>query len=140
MQRIEQTQQQTDERVDALETAASGLEHRCAKLEKSHTELTEKYRMAQKATIEREDVESDKFDRPVNLEVIRASARKTVSLAAVQSALEAQPVGSILQVGLPVDQSQVYVSLLGAGAGLGALGAGAGPSLHGHLLPWQGMR
>jgi hypothetical protein len=43
---------------------------------------------------------------------------------AVQSALEPQPEGSILQTGLAAEKSQVYLSPLGAG-----LGPGAGPAL-----------
>ena len=85
--KLEHTAMQHEERIGATEDRQRLLEKRQDDLAREHKSLAEQLSIAKKQTFERADVESDNFDRPPNLEIIRITAKKALTTEAVKNSL-----------------------------------------------------
>ena len=82
--KLERTAKQHEERIGATEDRQRLLEKRQDDFAREHKSLAEQLSIAKTQIIERADVESDNFDRPPNLQMIRITAKKALTIEAGQ--------------------------------------------------------
>ena len=87
IEKVQKQQNQLAEKVDGLEQDHLGLAAQVGELQAIQTKMADEFRLARRESIEREEVASDRFDRPASQEFIRISSRKVVSVEAVSGAL-----------------------------------------------------
>jgi len=86
--KVVQDVKRVDARVDTLESSHNALGSKVETLEKNIETMQKQLVMAEQQAVSRDQIESDKFDRPPNNEVLRISSRKFVSKPAVEAAIE----------------------------------------------------
>ena len=87
---VARSDQRYQEQLDInanVQTQLAQSSKRLEDLEGRQTKLEAALGIANQASVSREDVASLKFDRPPNLEILRVSAKKTVTQTAVEEAL-----------------------------------------------------
>ncbi len=85
--KLEQQILSTDSKVDAVATSHDKLHKQVQDIQKQQNDLEQKMHLANAKAISREDVQSNRFDRPANLEVIKVSAQKYTTSLAVTDAV-----------------------------------------------------
>ena len=84
--KVEHAHQELATKVDTLENSQLGLAAEVGILKEAQAKFAADFRVARREAVEREEIESDKFDRPPNPEFLRLSTQKVVSLAEVSKA------------------------------------------------------
>ena len=86
--KVVQDVRRVDARVDALEASHSALGSKVEHMEKNIESLQKQLVMAEQNSVSREQVDSDQFDSPANIEVLKISSKRFVPKSAVEAAIE----------------------------------------------------
>ena len=76
-----------DARCSNIEATQNAVQAEMQELKDGQTRLEEQLRLANSNVLSREDVASDKFDRPPDLSIIRVSSKKFATKVAVENAI-----------------------------------------------------